>query len=72
MLRDIQDYMKNRRHACLSEIAAHLDAAPSAIAPMLELLAARGRIRRLVAQSQNCGACTKCSPDALIVWEWVE
>ncbi len=72
MLKSILEYLKTRDAACLSEIAAHLEAEPEAVRPMLELLEARGRIRRQsVDRPQGCGGCTACRPDALILWEAV-
>ena len=70
MLKDIQDYLKTHEAACLSDLAIHLDADPQAIQPMLEMLAARGRIRRVDAGPKSCGGCTRCLPQSLTLWEW--
>ena len=70
MLKDIEAYLKERGPACLTDIALHLDADPDAISPMLELLAARGRIRPLPMPRSSCGSCTRCAPEALALWEW--
>ncbi len=72
MLNRILEYLKARNAACLSEIAAHLETDPDAVRPMLELLEARGRIRRISAgKPAGCGGCTACRPDALTLWEAV-
>jgi len=71
MLKDIQEYLRKHRRACLNDLAVHLNADPQAIAPMLEMLAARGRIRRVGTETKNCGGCTKCLPQSLVLWEWV-
>jgi len=70
MLKDIQDYLKTHKAACLSDLALHLKADPAAIEPMLDMLAARGRIRRVSAGPKSCGGCTKCLPQSLALWEW--
>ena len=71
MLREIQDFLRARGGACLADIAAHLRADPDAVRPMLELLAARGRVRRVEAAPRDCGGCTRCDPAALQLWEWI-
>ncbi len=72
MLNRILEYLKTRDAACLSEIAAHLEADAEAVRPMLRLLEARGRIRRISAGNpEGCGGCTACQPDALTLWEAV-
>ncbi|HFB97655.1 MAG TPA: sugar metabolism transcriptional regulator [Bryobacterales bacterium] len=72
MLHRILEYLKTRDAACLSEIAAHLEADPDAVRPMLRLLEARGRIRRLsAARPEGCGGCTACLPESLSLWEAV-
>ncbi len=73
MLSRILEYLKVRDAACLSEIAAYLKAEPDAVRPMLELLEARGRIRRISAgKPAGCGGCTVCLPESLVLWEAVQ
>ncbi len=70
MLRSIQAYLKRHGRACLSDIAGHLRSDPGAVEPILQLLEAKGRIRRRELKSRNCGACTMCVPSAFVLWEW--
>ena len=70
MLKQIQEFLKNRRGACLSDIATHVGADPQAVSGMLEILAAKHRIRKIDNAMPKCGGCTHCVPQSLIVWEW--
>jgi len=69
MLSDINSYFATHKRACLADLANHFNAEPEAIKPMLALLSAKGRIAR-VTGSSNCGSCTKCDPDRLVIYEW--
>ncbi len=71
MLKQIQQYLKTHKRACLTDIATHIKADPAAVSAMLEMLSAKGRARRLSMPKGNCGGCTSCAPDALVIWEWV-
>lgn len=70
MLKEIQNFLKLRRAACLSDIANHVNASPDAVAAMLDMLASKNRIRRVETRASKCGGCTRCAPQALVVWEW--
>ncbi len=70
MLRQLEEYLRQQGRACLSDIALALETDMEAVLPMLELLAAKGRVRKQVMKSKNCGACTRCLPESLTTWEW--
>ena len=70
LLSDINQYFASHKRACLSDLINHFDVDAEAIKPMLSMLAAKGRISR-IATSNNCGGCTKCDPNALVIYEWV-
>ena len=70
LLSDINRYFTEHERACLADLANHFKADSDAIIPMLDMLARKGRIRKLESNS-NCGGCSKCDPDRLIVYERV-
>jgi DNA-binding IclR family transcriptional regulator len=72
MLRDIQEFLRRNGQACLADIAAAVGAPESAVAPMLELLEKKGRVRRVVMTERLCGGCTRCDPTNRIEWAWAE
>jgi hypothetical protein len=69
LLSDINRFFATHKRACLADLAGHFDAEPDALLPMLDVLAAKGRIARVTSGS-NCGGCTKCDPNRLVIYEW--
>jgi len=70
VLKQIQDFLKSRKGACLADIANHIGADPQAVSGMLDVLAKKRRIRQIQNMMPKCGGCTHCVPQSLIVWEW--
>lgn len=69
MFEEIISYLKQHHHACLKDIAGHLDADPGAVEPMLAFLEARGRILKIGSETTSaCGGCSKCLPRSLVLW----
>ncbi len=71
LLSDINRFFAANKRACLADLASHFGAEPDAIMAMLDVLAAKGRITRLTSGS-NCDGCTKCDPNRLVIYEWVD
>lgn len=71
LLSEINRFFVANKRACLADLANHFGAEPDAIMAMLDVLAAKGRITRLTS-STNCGGCTKCDPNRLVIYEWVD
>ena len=72
MLRQLQDFLKQRGQACLADIAAHLKVDEAVALSMLRLLESRGRVRRITMNARLCGGCTRCAPDAREEWALTE
>ena len=70
LLRRIQDFLKQRGQACLADIAAATGADAASVEPMLELLAQKGRVKRIVMNERLCGGCVRCAPSERIEWAW--
>ena len=69
LLSDINRYFAANKRACLADLVAHFNAEPDAVMAMLDVLAAKGRISRLNS-GVNCGGCTQCDPNRLVIYEW--
>ncbi len=69
LLSQLNAYFAEHKRACMADLAAHFDAQPEALRGMLDLLIAKGRIKRIRAQI-NCGACSKCDPQQLEIYQW--
>ena len=71
LLSDVNSYFATRKRACLSDLINHFHVDPQALQPMLDMLTAKGRIKKVQSES-NCGGCTKCDPNALLIYQWVD
>ena len=69
LLSQISQYFATNKRACLADLVKHFGAEPDAIMAMLDVLATKGRIARLTS-GMNCGGCTICDPNQLIIYEW--
>ncbi len=69
VLSDISRFFAVNKRACLADLVNHFGAEPDAIMGMLDVLAAKGRIVRLTS-GMNCGGCTRCDPNQLVIYEW--
>ncbi|MEE9320724.1 MAG: FeoC-like transcriptional regulator [Granulosicoccus sp.] len=56
MLLDIKQYLIERQHASLRDIALHFDTNPDAMRGMLEIWINKGKIRKCDAAA--CGGCS--------------
>jgi putative ferrous iron transport protein C len=69
----LRDYMRDRHHASIADMAVHFDAAPDAVKGALAQWTAKGRMRRL-GEGESCSRSASCScackPDD--VYEWVD
>jgi len=72
ILARVESHLRERKRASLSDLAETLDSNPEALRGMLEMLARKGRIRRLPSGTTCGGGCNKCKPEAVELFEWVE
>lgn len=72
ILTDIRNYLRDRKHATLADIALHVEADPDAVRGMLQRLLAKGQVTRNNVSS-SCGtSCSKCDPAARELYFWVD
>lgn len=70
ILSRVHDYLRRHRRASVTDLACGLDAAPEAVRAMLDVLARKGRVRRLPAGTACAGGCSKCDPASVELYEW--
>ncbi len=72
MLLEIRDYIRERKHVSLRDLALHFDADPDAIRGMLDKWIEKGRVRKC--STAACGGCaSNCSTaQQEEAYEWVE
>lgn len=71
ILADLQRYVRAQERASMQELSDRLGADAEALRGMLDLLIAKGRIRR-VGSPAVCGGCALCPPALLEVYAWAE
>jgi len=64
--------LRQSKRASLTDLAEVLDTHPEALRGMLDMLVRKGRIRRLPSGTTCGGGCSKCKPEAVELFEWVE
>ena len=71
IITDLSQYLRRHRRASVADMAMGLGTSAEALAPMLEMLERKGRIRKLPAGS-SCGSksCCKCDPATVALYEW--
>ena len=69
MLRELRNFVKERKQVSLSEMAIHMHMDKSAVEGMAEQLVARGDIKK-VDELPKCKGCVEstCCEDVLYLW----
>ena len=65
---DIKNFLRERGHATLTEIAAQLDGDPEVVRGMLEVWQRKGRVA--CHRAAKCSGCNQCNGATLEVWQW--
>lgn len=70
----LRDYLRERGHASLTEMALHFDAAPSAVEGVLDQWSNRGRVRALLAGESCCRKGSGCSSSCKVeeIYAWID
>lgn len=69
ILRELQQYLRQRKTTTLDELARHFAIEPDALRGMLNQLVRKGRVRQL--ETKKCGKCHSCAPETLELYEWI-
>lgn len=70
ILSELKGYLRDRRRAPIADIANRFEVSPDAARGMLEVLAQKGRIRRI--DAEPCGTCCGCADGRLEIYEWLD
>lgn len=71
MLRAVRDFVAEKRVTNVVEIARHVDAPATAVAPMVEHWVRKGCIQKRP-KPAGCGkTCVKCDPALAQVVQWI-
>jgi hypothetical protein len=73
ILSELRDYLKGRQHVSLRDLSLHFNIDADALRGMLQIWIAKGRVRKVAAESRSeCGtSCCQCDPSILEIYEWV-
>ena len=71
IITDLSQYLRRHRRASVADMAMGLGTSAEALAPMLDMLERKGRIRKLP-EGSSCGSksCCKCDPATVALYEW--
>ena len=72
ILSELCSYLAQRRQAPLVDLAHRFDSSPEALRAMLEVLARKGRVRRIENGAACASSCCKCDPASVETYEWVD
>lgn len=66
----LSDYLRLHRRASLLDMGIALSTDSEALRNMLAVLARKGRVRQLPANTACSSGCTKCQPHTIEIYEW--
>ena len=69
MLTELSAYLVEHRRVAIADLVNRFSSEPEALRGMLEILVAKGRVRRLD-NGESCRGCAKCPAYQLEVYEW--
>jgi len=72
MLTEILKFLAERGPMSLAELARHFNSEVSAMEGMLEMLEAKGRIKRLDTKCSNCKGCVEVKPEDAAIFQALE
>ena len=71
IITDLSQYLRRHHRASVADMAMGLGTTAEALAPMLDMLERKGRIRKLP-EGSSCGSksCCKCDLATVALYEW--
>jgi len=71
ILSEVRDYLAEHKRVPLMDMAYRFEMDPEALRGMLDVLERNGRIKKLPLDQACSDGCSKCAPQANLVYEWV-
>lgn len=71
ILSDLTGYLAHHRRAALTDIANRFGSSPEALRAMLEVLARKGRVRRIAEGPACASGCCGCDQTSVETYEWI-
>jgi hypothetical protein len=72
ILSNLTTYLAEQKRASLLDLSNRFGSEPEALRGMLAVLQRKGRARKLPAGTACGGACCKCDPASIEIYEWLE
>jgi putative ferrous iron transport protein C len=72
ILSDLTRYLAAHRRATLVDLAHRFGSSPEALRAMLEVLARKGRVRRIGEGASCISGCSRCEPAQIETYEWLD
>jgi len=72
ILSELNGYLAQRRRVALVDLANYFGSSPETLRPMLEVLARKGRVRRIANGAACASGCCKCDQATAETYEWVD
>lgn len=70
ILSDLKDYLQSRKRVVMNELVMHFGVEADALRGMLSLWVAKGKVKKLLAESACGTSCCKCDPLLTEIYEW--
>ena len=71
ILSDLTGYLAQHRRAALTDMANRFGSSPEALRAMLEVLARKGRVRRIAEGPACASGCCGCDQAGVETYEWI-
>ncbi len=71
ILSELTNYLATHRRAALVDMAHRFGSSPDALRSMLQVLARKGRVRRIADGAACFTGCSKCDQASVETYEWI-
>lgn len=71
ILSDLTGYLAQHKQAALADLAHRFGSSPEALRAMLEVLARKGRVRRIANGAACASGCGRCDLASVETYEWI-
>ncbi|HFD12158.1 MAG TPA: sugar metabolism transcriptional regulator [Crenotrichaceae bacterium] len=72
ILSELKEYIQTNRRVPLKDLSYRFDVEPDALRKMLQRWVDKGRLRVLDSGTPCASGCSKCPPQEVEIYEWVD